>query len=379
MIIHMIPGTSPNDKSVQAICAKAARYGIIAEVKTMQGTHHQTAEVHLKDGAAVLCSSLPTYPFETMPGVDRVVRVSPSLISLAMNGVHEPHLVQIGKSLVGAGQPCLPVLGPCAIDKRIGQLVERLVYQGVRHVRGGFVKPRSQAGSFRGFGQVALGSLLAAAKQNGIESVWTEVMDSSNIDEVRRQRDATGYQGDIVLWVGARTSNQILLERLGQQDEFQIMLKNNIRAQDTKEMFTAAEFILHGDMSWNEDGTLNSDHSRAAGNHNLILCIRGLEKTDPHSPLRFYPNYDWIDALHQRAWAPVCFDPSHIAGQRQYVAPVLAEGLKHNPDAVLIETHIDPEKALCDPDQAVPVDQLPEILAMIDEHNQTLGRVEEPV
>lgn len=374
MIVHMVSGADPGDKSVREICAKADRYGVIAEVKTTQGTHHQTVEIHLKDGAAVLCSSLPAYPFETMAGVDKVVRVSPSLVSLSANGGHEPHRIRIGNAVIGQGQPCLAVFGPCAIDKQISRLVERLANQGVRHMRGGFIKPRSQAGSFRGFGSAALGWLLTAAKQNGIQSVWTEVIDTSNVDQVRRQRDQTGYEGDIVLWVGARTANQVLLEQLGQQSEFIVMIKNGIRAHDIKEVFTAAEFVLHGEMSWNDDGTLNNEHSRAAGNHNLVLCVRGLEKTDPHSPLRFYANYDWIDVLHERTWAPVCFDPSHIAGQRQYVAPVLAEALKHNPDAVLIETHHEPEKGLCDDlHQSVPINQLPAILAMIDEHNAKLG------
>lgn len=374
MIVHMISGIAPDDARVQAVCAQAERYGLTAEVNVSQGTNFQVVEVRLKD-AAERCSSTPEYPFETMDGVDRVVRVSPSLVSIARNGGRDPHHIKIGGTKIGQGLPVLPVVGPCTIDSHVGSLIAELARNGIRHVRGGFVKPRSRAESFRGLGSEGLRLLLEAARDCGIESVWTEVIDTSHIDDVRRERDLTGFDGSIVLWVGARTGNQVLLEKLGRQRDFAVMLKNGLRMRSIDELAELASFVLHGPMWWNEDGTLNRARSIVSGNHNLILCVRGLEKTDPHERYRFYLNATWITALHERTWAPVCFDPSHIAGKLENVRPVLATGLAAKPDIILLEAHDNPSLALCDGEQAVPMDQLPEILDMIEQHNRQLAEI----
>lgn len=369
MIVHMVPGIAPNDPRIMAVREKAERYGLTTDVNIMPGTHFNVVEIRLKDGIKARCGSTPEYPFKNIDGVNRVVRVSPSLVSIAMNGAHEPRHVQIGNTKVGQGLPCLPVIGQCAIDKHVARTVEALADLGVRHMRGGFVKPRSKADGFRGFGGEGLRWFLSAARHNGVESVWCEVMDTANLDDVSRARDRTGYAGNIVVWVGARTGNQVLLERLGIQREFMVMLKNKLHGP-IEELLTAADFVLHGPMAWDENGVLDRSQSSASGNDNLILCVRGLEKTDPHGPLRFYSNVDWIHALHQRAWAPVCFDPSHIAGSLKYVPEVLAQGLRFQPDVVMIEAHVNPAQTLCDNDQAVPIERVPEILAMIEEHNR---------
>lgn len=370
MIVHMIPGIKADDDRVSSVCGKAERYGLKAEVVVAQGTHYQPIEMYLKDDAEH-CSSTPEYPFESMDGVDRVVRVSPSLVSIARNGTREPHQIQIGSAKIGFGLSCLPVLGPCTIDKHIGQVVAELRRLGVKHMRGGFIKPRSQAESFRGLGPEGLRRFLEAARDHGVESAWCEVIDTSNLDDVRTARDRTGFEGDIVVWVGARTRNQVLLQRLGEQREFAVMIKNPIDGT-MEDLFTAAEFVLHGPMWWDEEGRLDRARSKVSGNNRIVLCVRGLKKTDQYSPLRFYPNYDWIRALRERAWAPVCFDPSHIAGDLKYLTEVLEQGLRRSPDALLIESHSNPSEALCDKDQALPTERVPEVLAMIEAHNQKL-------
>src|SRR3989344_1240066 len=299
MIVHLVPGIGQDDSRVNAIVTKARQYELLPEVHQEQGAHHAVVIVHLKDGKQ-RARAVPDHVFATMEGVKEVIRVSPAQISLAMNGGNEPHHVQIGNSLIGKGLPCLPVIGSCTIDSLTPELIRLLANLGVRHIRGGWRKPRSSAQSYRGPGQEGLFRLLIAAAENKIESVWTEVVESGDIDIVRRIKNQVGYFGDIVLWVGARNiGNYLLLQALGQQDEFKVMLKNGIHMQTVDELFTAAEFVLAGPMYWDsETGILDERRSRAPGNQELILCVRGLHNRDAHSRLRFYPNYDWITACH---------------------------------------------------------------------------------
>ena len=306
MIVHLLPGIGQDDSRVSAIVTKARQYELLPEVHQEQGAHHAPVMVYLKDSKQ-RARAVPDHVFATMEGVKEVVRVSPAQISLAMNGGNEPHHVQIGNSLIGKGLPCLPVIGSCTIDSLTPELIRQLASLGVRHVRGGWRKPRSSAQSYRGPGKEGLYQLFAAADQHGIESVWTEVVESADIDIVRRIKNQARYRGEVVLWVGARNiGNYLLLEALGQQDEFKVMLKNGIHMQTVDELFTQAEFVLAGPMHWDsETGILDERRSLAPVNQALLLCVRGLHNRDAHSRLRFYPNYDWITACHERAWAPV--------------------------------------------------------------------------
>lgn len=371
MIVHMKTGVTADRERVKAVVAKAIRYGLVPEVHAEQGTHFTPVEIYLKDGKTQ-ASSLPEYIFENMEGVDSVVRVSPAKVSAEMNGDRERHRIAIGRTFIGNNAPTLLVAGPCTIDRFSPQTIEVIAANGVEHVRGGFSKPRSRAEACRGFGPKALKEMMIACRHNGIQSVWTEVIESPDINEVRRIRDEVKFEGTIVLWVGARNlGNFRLLQKLGEQYEFPVMIKHGLNMTRIEELFDQASFVLYGPMWWNyEDSQLNPELSAASGNNKLIFCVRGLKKTDSYDLHRFQPNFSWIRELHERSWAPVCLDPCHMAGRRDLVFRDLSEGLSYNPDVVLVETHLCPDQAVCDQDQAIPADQIGEIVAMVDSHNQ---------
>ncbi|MFA5021661.1 MAG: hypothetical protein WC508_01080 [Patescibacteria group bacterium] len=371
MIIQMITGVQATDSRVEAIVQKAILYGLSPQVQAEAGVHFIAVLIHLKDGKAQ-ANSIPEHVFQ-MDGVERVLRVSPSQVSPLRNG-GDHHLIEVGGSLIGPGQPCRLVAGQCAIDKHIGLTVQGLVKLGVQDLRGGWKKPRSKAEGFRGFGEAGLENFLRAAAANDVRSVWMEVMESPDIEIVRRCRDRTSYRGDIVLWVGARTQNYCLLEALGLQKEFVVMIKHGLTMTRIDELMDLAGWVLYGPMFWDEDGRLDPEKSAPSGNQKIIFCVRGLRKVDTHDPHRFYPNFSWINELHSRSWAPVCLDPSHMAGRVDLVFEDLQNGLKHSPDVVMVETHVKPAEALCDKDQAIPLERVPELITMITEHNAHRGQ-----
>lgn len=370
MIVHFRPGIEQDSDEVRAVCARAELQGLNPDVALQEGTAMTAVQVNLYDGEHVSCSSVPEHVFEHMEGVTQLVRVTPALVSVASNG-GERHTLSIGETLIGNGQPTLSVIGPCTVDRMTMDTVAALADAGVNHIRGGCWKPRSKAMSFRGYGEKAVQTLLTAAAAHDIASVWTEVLESGHIDVIRRIRDEVGYSGTIVLWVGARNiGNTSLLEALGRQTEFTVMLKNGIHMTDVTQLFDQADFVVHGPMVWKGDGrTIDIEASRSQGNQNLILCVRGLQSHDKQDRHRFAPNFGWIDAIHQRAWTPVCLDPSHMAGELDLVFDCLKTGLNSHPDVVMVEAHIDPDQALCDAQQAVPISRVPEVLKLIEEHN----------
>lgn len=372
MIVHMVHGITEGDHKTQAVIAKTLQYGLKPEPHTETGTGTSIVEVYLKDGT-VTASSLPDYIFRNMDGVSRVVRVSVAQVSAYMNGAKERHIIPVGKAFIGLTHPCMLVSGQCSIDAYITKTVEELTRRGVLNLRGCFRKPRSRAEAFRGLGTQGLVSFFSAAKANGVLSVWTEVVESPDIDEVRQVRDRTGFEGDIVLWVGARnTGNYRLLQKLGEQKEFGAMLKHGLRVTDIDNYIDLASFVLYGPMWWNEDGTLDKARSAPPGNDRIIFCIRGLEKSDPYDPHRFQPNPSWIDQIHDRSWAPVCYDPSHSGGRPDLVLKDLSESLVYSPDAVMVESHVDPSKALTDKEQALSMEMMDDVIGMIKNHNESI-------
>jgi 3-deoxy-D-arabino-heptulosonate 7-phosphate (DAHP) synthase len=375
VIVQMQTGLGPEHEWTRAVTRAAEERGLRPVVQENVGEAHRVTEVHLRNGE-VEAASIPEHVFNQMAGVNMVRRVTPSKVSLASDAGH--HRVRLGKTEVGYGLPCLLIAGPCTVDRHIDSLVGRLVEEfGIRHIRGGCWKPRSSAYSFPGHGEKAVDWLLQAAQAHGVETVLTEVIDTSHVEAVRRARDRSGYRGQIVLWIGARTYNLTLLQELGRQREFPVILKNPIDARSVGEWVARAEYILAGEREYDEDGHLIPDRSLSQGNDQILLCSRGVTQTDPESRYRFDPRHSWIDTVHQRYWCPVGVDPSHSAGTMRddLVLRNLQAALLEGPDFVLLEVYDmeDGRKPLCDAEQAVPLTRLREVQELLRSYNRRFG------
>lgn len=377
MLVRMETNVLPEHRRVELVVEKALQFGLKADVRRTSGTHHSLVEIYLLDGEKTRSCTVSSHIFEGMEGVAEVVRITPAEVSLAAHTAADPIRIPIGPELfIGKGLPCQLIAGPCTVDQHVHSIVRNLRDLGVKLIRGGCWKPRSNAHSFRGFGKEGLQWLLEAARDNDITAVFTEILESDQIDDVRFVRDRVHYEGTVVLWVGARNiGNTRLLASLGCQKDFPVMLKNGIHHRRVQELFDAAGFVLAGPKQWDADGKLVAEESMESGNHNLMLCMRGTEKVDPDSPMRFNPNHSWIKTIHDRSWAPVGIDPSHSAGTMRddLVLTNLQSAMAYKPDFVLLEGGY-PEairhKGMCDVEQSVPLERLRDIIAMIQLHNR---------
>jgi 3-deoxy-7-phosphoheptulonate synthase len=69
-----------------------------------------------------------------------------------------------------------------------------------------------------------------------------------------------------------------------------------------------------------------------------------------------------IPVVHKLSHLPIASDPSHGTGRRDKVAPMARASLAAGADALLIEVHHDPDKALSDGAQSLYPQQFAELM-----------------
>ena len=219
--------------------------------------------------------------------------------------------------------------GPCAVENReqIRSTAEFLSGLGVKILRGGAFKPRTNPDDFQGLGEEGLKLLRAAADEFGMQVV-TEVMDPREIELVSQYAD--------ILQVGSRNMhNGPFLKELCRQSK-PILLKRGMSAT-IYEFLQAARYI------------------EKEGNKNIWLCERGVRTFMDET--RFTLNLGSIAVLKADSPYPLIVDPSHAAGKSAYV-PAMAKGaLAAGADGLLIEVHPKPTEALCDKEQALSFEE----------------------
>lgn len=376
-MVIIMPGLTGTDERVQEVVKVAKEAGVVPQVRVEQGREQAVTEVLLVDGPIVKSSDLPESIFLYLEGVQSVQRVTlPKVTPLPQNGEYQDHRreVRLGPTaVIGNGHPCLPIMGPCAIDPYIGEIAKRLADCGVKAMRGGAWKPRSSPQAFRGNGEKGVYWFMEALAENGMEAGFIEVLVPEHIEVVNRVKQEVGYQGTVGLWVGAHTQSTELLTALGSQQSSPVMIKNGKNDTGINGLITKAEWVLANHPRYDGYGRVLSrdDGERYFTNENLILCLRGLESVQP-SVWRNRPNYEWAKTLRDHnCWAPICMDPSHVAGRQENLGKAFEMSLLFEPDALLIETGYpaqgfgDGFRGACDVAQSLPIEEVSAVLEMI--------------
>lgn len=249
--------------------------------------------------------------------------------------------------------PVVVVAGPCSVENEemIIETAKRVKAAGAKFLRGGAYKPRTSPYAFQGHGESALELLAAARDATGL-GIITEVMDTADVEKVADVAD--------VLQVGARNmQNFSLLKKVGAQDK-PVLLKRGMSAT-IEEWLMAAEYIL------------------AAGNPNVILCERGIRTFD-RQYARNTLDLAVIPVLRSLTHLPIMIDPSHGTGKAEYVPAMAMAAVAAGTDALMIEVHPNPAKALSDGPQSLAPDRFDRLmqqeLAVI---GHAVGRWAQPV
>jgi 3-deoxy-7-phosphoheptulonate synthase len=113
--------------------------------------------------------------------------------------------------------------------------------------------------------------------------------------------------------------------------------------------------LKRGPASTIEETLLAAEYIMSGGNHEVLICERGIRTFEPY--LRNTFDVSAIPVLKKLSHLPVVADPSHATGRRDKVPPLAQAAVAAGVDALLIEVHNDPENALCDGAQSLLPDQ----------------------
>ncbi len=239
----------------------------------------------------------------------------------------EDTIIKVGNATIGDGSLCI-IAGPCTIENpdQLNEVAEGLAKTSVNILRGGAYKPRTSSYSFQGMGKEGLDLLSRAKELTGLPTV-SEIVDIA---------DLSLFDDVDILQVGAKNmQNYALLKELGRQDK-PVLLKRGW-ANTIDEFLESAEYIYR------------------EGNHNIILCERGIRTFETSTRNSFDINA--IPLLKERSHLPVIGDPSHGTGVARLVLPVSLAIVAAGADGLMIEVHNNPECALCDGFQSITLEE----------------------
>ncbi len=271
---------------------------------------------------------------ELLPGVQEVHRISSPYKLAGRSFRPEGTIVRLGNDIAIGGQEVIVMAGPCSVESRdqLFATAEAVSKAGAKVLRGGAFKPRSSPYSFQGYGEEALRLLREAGHQFKL-LVISEVMEISQIPLMLPYVD--------ILQVGARNmQNFNLLRELGKVRK-PVLLKRGIAAT-LEELLLSAEYIMAG------------------GNYEVILCERGIRTFETYT--RNTMDISAIPIVHKLSHLPITADPSHGTGRRDKVSPMARASVAAGADALLIEVHCNPDKALSDGAQSLFPEQFAKLM-----------------
>jgi 3-deoxy-7-phosphoheptulonate synthase len=254
-------------------------------------------------------------------------------------------VIDVGHVSFGGGM--FPIIaGPCSVEDKYSfiDIAFQMKEIGVNILRGGIFKPRSSPHRFQGLGLKGLEILLEARQQTGLP-ICTEVMHESQIKEMKGSVD--------LFQVGSRNSQNIGLLRALGESRTPVLLKRGFGCT-IEEWLGSAEFIY------------------AAGNTNIILCERGIRTFEDIA--RFTLDVNAVPIVKEISHLPIIIDPSHAAGNRNWVGALSKCSLGLGADGLEIEVHNDPDKSITDSKQAMSINEFKSLFGELKQISKVTGK-----
>src|ERR687892_1064512 len=260
--------------------------------------------------------------------------------------------VKVGHIDIGAAGPLAVIAGPCVIESResalkhasaLKQAADRV---GVPYIfKSSFDKAnRSSGDSFRGPGLEKGLAILAEVKKKIGVPVLTDVHESEQVTAVRQVAD--------VLQIPAF---------LCRQTDFVIAVANSGKVINVKK----GQFLAPWDIGNVVDKIVST------GNDQVLLTERGVSFGYNHliSDMRSL-------VIMGELGYPVVFDATHSlqlpgglgkasGGERKYIGPLARAGVAVGIDALFMEVHEDPDRALSDGPNSLPLKEFEGLLRVV--------------
>src|SRR5213083_3650780 len=288
---------------------------------------------------------------EGLPGVQEVIQVTRPYNQVSREWKPDSTVVQLGGGVTIGGTDVAVIAGPCSVEteRQILESARQVKEAGAVILRGGAWKPRTSPYSFQGLGKPALKLLAKVRDEVGI-LVCTEAMDPEGVGWVAEVAD--------IIQIGARNMQNFSLLKAAGRSKKPVLLKRGMSAT-IEELLLSAEYLL------------------AEGNHDVILCERGIRGFDTATRNVF--DLTAIPVVHKLSHLPIVADPSHGTGLRDKVIPMARAAVAAGADGIIVEVHPNPEQALSDGAQTLFPDQFAQLMREIRVIAEVIGRrVAEP-
>jgi len=317
MLILMAKGATPDD--IARVCDRVRQLGFTP--------HEIPGSVRVAIGITGNQGPVPPEHFQSLSGVAECIPVSRPYKLVSREVKPEPTVVSVRGASIGGGGLAV-IAGPCSVESRdqVFRTAEAVAATGAKFFRGGAFKPRTSPYVFQGLKEEGL-RLLDEVRQHFDLRIVTEVKDTETLSAVAQAAD--------VLQIGARNmQNFSLLEAVGRLKR-PVLLKRGMSAT-LQELFMAAEYLL------------------ALGNYQVLLCERGIRTFETMTRNTF--DLSAVVMIKHHTHLPVVADPSHGVGIDWAVAPLARASVVAGADAVMVEVHPDPSRALSDGQQSLTFD-----------------------
>ena len=223
------------------------------------------------------------------------------------------------------------IAGPCSAESEEQMMTTAdLISDKINLFRAGIWKPRTNPGSFQGFGEKALDWIKKVKQKKGVK-ICTEVATPHHVELCL---DA----GLDALWIGARTTvNPFYVQEIAESlrgVDIPIFVKNPI----------------HPELGlWT--GAL--ERFNKVGICKIAAIHRGFF-TRESSPYRNDPKWEIpIELKRQNPLLPIICDVSHIAGDVNLIFDIAQVAIDLDMQGLMIETHNNPGLALSDSKQQI--------------------------
>ena len=269
--------------------------------------------------------------------------------------------VTIGNIEIGGGRPLAIIAGPCVIESRESALKHASLLKeaadrvGVPYIfKSSYDKAnRSSADSYRGPGLVKGLEVLAEIKKKTGVPLLTDVHEREQVSSVREVAD--------VLQIPAF---------LCRQTDFVLAVARSGRVVNVKKGQFLAPWdignVVDKIVSTGNDQVLLTERGVSFGYNNLISDMRSL-------------------VVMRGLGYPVVFDATHSlqlpgglgrasGGERKYIAPLARAGVAAGVDALFMEVHEDPDHALSDGPNSLPLKEFEGLIRVVKEIDGLLKR-----
>jgi len=288
---------------------------------------------------------------EGLPGVQEVIHVSKPYKQVSREWQAENSVVRLAGGITVGGTDVVTIAGPCSVEseRQIIEAARQVKEGGAVILRGGAWKPRTSPYSFQGLGRPGLELLARARDETGL-LICTEAMDPEGVGYVAEVAD--------IVQIGARNMQNFSLLKAAGRAKKPVLLKRGMAAT-IEELLLSAEYLL------------------AEGNHDVILCERGIRGFDTATRNVF--DLTAIPVVHKLSHLPIIADPSHGTGLREKVIPMARAAVAAGADGIMIEVHPNPEAALSDGAQTLFPEQFAQLMREVRVIAEVIGRrVAEP-